>query len=392
MGSSPSRSAAFIMSRRRARCGQGVDPAHEAETPDEISIHVDARAIGGIARLGKITAMPQPLKPVLGYRAIAEVLRCTIPASALRALAQALGSSQLDTASKMLNGEGRIVEFRTGSATTIGFDYQRTPAFVITMTAGDLSVFAARLAKLAGQPDRSAFSLAELDFASIANFDCDFEFYKQGDIPVLRNDYRPHGAGGTWEANLYHPVPSPTGLRCARDAFIAWCAPSPEPGVPEVMIQTDEGEEWLAPDQAFERFCATQQHDGQLCLFGEHSLVLPYGNPFSDIKVWVFEDSTLFIVSEHCVVTGDFRADIENYFRYRRIVRSFAAALDAETVAWGDGAESWPPELVKPVSALDDREILWRWFVDILAECSPALVLPGWIESRFDEMFAHETR
>lgn len=345
-----------------------------------------------VVRSGKTIAMPQPQTPMLGYRAVAKVLRCTISAPALRELAQAVRSSQLDTAGELLNGEGRTVEFRTGTATAISFDYQRTPAFVITITTGDLRVLAARLVELAGQPDRSAFSFAELDFASTEDFDCEFEFYKQDEIAALNSDYRPHGAGGTWEAMLYHSVPSPAGLRRVHAAFTAWCAPGAEGCAPEVMIQTGEGEIWLAPDQAFERFCAPQQRDRQLCLFGEHSLVLPYGNPFSDIKAWIFEDSTLLIVSEHCVVSGDFRADIENYFRYRRIVRSFAVSLGVETVAWGGGAEDWPPELVKPVSALDDRDVLWGWFVDNLTGCLPELVLPGWVETHFAEMFTHEPR
>ena len=131
---------------------------------------------------------------------------------------------------------------------------------------------------------RSAFSRGELNLTTLVNFDADIEFYKRDEAVALKRDYRPQGAGGTWEAMLWHPVPSSTGLQHAYQAFTDWCAPSAKPRESEIMLQTDEGENWLMPEQAFEQFCRMQQQNRQLCLYGEHTLVLPYGDPHTEIR------------------------------------------------------------------------------------------------------------
>ncbi len=333
--------------------------------------------------------MPQTERPVLTYRAIAGVLRCTLPGSAARTLAAALSAGRLDLVAAAVNAERPQAAFRTGPATAVRYDHRASPPFAITLAKGDVAALAARLTDLAEAPDRATFSLAGLGLLA-AESDCDFEFVRRDHAPALARDYRRCGAGGTWEAVLRHPPPSRDRLRRAWAAFDAWCAPAPGRDEAGIAAESDEGEVWLAPEEALAAFTATGDGIARLRLLGEHPLVLPYGDPFTAVQAWFTCDESLLVLSETCVVTGDLRNDVDNFFRYRGIVRVLARALAAETVAWGAGADGWPAGLASPVAALDDRAVLWEWFVANLKECIPDLALPEWLEGRFVAAFARE--
>ncbi len=315
------------------------------------------------------------------------MLRCTVTAPALEDLAAALASSRLEDANA-LAGDG--VEVLGGAVTTVDYDYRRTPAFRITLAGADLGPLAVRLEGLAQEADRAAFSLADLAMISPESSTCDLVFCRRDGVAALNEDYRARCPGSIWEAMLHHPPPTPEGLGRARDAFIAWCAPSPDGCERQVWVDTDDGETALAPAAAMPRLCDADDPVDILRLYGEHSLIQPFGSPFSDIKAWFYADGTLLMVSEHCVASGDFRADVDNFFRYRGLVAAFAGALGAERMAWGDNAEDWPEDLVKPVAALEDRDMLWGWFTENLAPCLGGSALPDWVCGRFAEVFAGE--
>jgi hypothetical protein len=321
---------------------------------------------------------------------LGRVLRCTVTAPALRDLAAALASSRLDDANALAVAEGVGVEVLGGAVTAVDYDYQRTPAFRITLMSSDLDPLARRLERLAKEPDRTAFSLGELGIISPESSTCDLVFCKRDEVVALNDDYRPRCPGSTWEAMLRHPPPTLEGLGRARDAFIAWCEPSPDRCERQVWTDTNDGEAALAVEVALPRLCDADDPVDILRLYGEHSLAVRFGSPFSDIKAWFHIDGTLLMVSEHCAASGDFRADIENFFRYRRLVAAFAGALGAEKVAWGDNAEDWPEDMVEPVAALDDSDVLWGWYTENLAPCLGGTPLPDWVGARFTEAFTRE--
>lgn len=129
----------------------------------------------------------------------------------------------------------------------------------------------------------------------------------------------------------------------------------------------------------------------QINIYIETPLIIQYGSPTTEALVWLTRDSSEVIIFEYCVASGDFQADIRNFFAYRRLLLSLSKVLNATKSAWGDVADGWPMEKALDTASFNDVDKMWTIFETCLQDCFGKTRIPSSIRSTFGQKFEQES-
>lgn len=251
-----------------------------------------------------------------------------------------------------------------------------------TLAPSDCQRVVDALTTLAKGEDRRGTSLAILGLLPTDYSGRNLEFYKLDETIQLRSDYDTTQAGfGLWESELSHALLPLDSFLQVRKIISDWSRPTPERWEQKVFVQTEQGEEEVDPDEAVPRLIDPADEVSQVNIYIDHPLIIKYGSPYTDAKVWLEAESTRIILSESCCWSGDYRTDILNFISYRGLLKNLALPLRTHEVYFGHSRS------LKP-RALEDVEAMWDLFVNGLHEPLAGLKVPKWVRDEFDLCFA----
>lgn len=188
----------------------------------------------------------------------------------------------------------------------------------------------------------------------------------------LKQDYDTNElCAGSWDGVLHHQTPSLKQYEMARRAVLDWAVPTTEGYERKIHIPTEAGLLKVDCRAAHDKLSGPDPETFVVYHDLAHPLTLPYASPHTDAKFWVHEDMSQIIMSQFCAWTGDIEVDIQNFHRFRVLLKKLAKALDASSVAWGEEADRWPVERTLHPSLLTDEDSMWGAFTENLG---PALV------------------
>jgi hypothetical protein len=312
------------------------------------------------------------------------IVRCNATAAALRELAAALGTS-ISAADRYLGESGAKALIEPGESTCVVLDRRRARNYSLSLPARDVPRLVDALVRIADGPSRAVVTLSQLGLVSPTTSAFDLEICKR-EVPELRSDYQPATSGTTWEAVVKGYPLTIDRLLEAREVLLRWCRSTSDGFERSVEVQTSDSETSLPPREAFERLLEPSDDFVKLVIWIDHPLVIPFSSRFDGGKCWFEPDSTELIISQHCVETGDYRVDIDNFLLYRDLLVGWVDALGATRVAWGDTADTWPDERWHAPDVLDDPARSWRLFTDNLEHLGGA-ELPRWVHDEFTARF-----
>lgn len=329
-------------------------------------------------------------KLIFGSRNFACLVRCTITSESLRDLANALAAGGPTAFHEVIVDQGEDAAVRSGRRTRVDLDGPNRPRYLLTFANGDCDTIAESLMRLADEPDRNAISLSELGLLTVETSNFDLEFFKLDEVPELMHDYEPSVDGSTWEGVLYHDAPSFTQFEQVRDIVSAWDGGRKTRQEFEMLAQSPESKEIVDPLVAHQRLLDPNDDTYQINIYIEHPLTTWYGNPHTGAQIWLTKDQSEIILSEHCVASGDFQVDINNFFSYRRVLMSMSDCLKATGLAWGECADRWPRDEVVDPATFNDQADMWTNFEATLTPCLSDAKIPHSIREAFNRKFMQE--
>lgn len=327
-----------------------------------------------------------------GFRAFMNLLRCTATSDSLRELASALESGGPSALHNVIKTHESRSAARSGRQTRVVVDYSKSAVFFLTIATRDCEKIAEGLRRLAAEPDGSTTSLAELGLLTRDTSKNDLEFYKRDEVPDLKRDYSPDVPGSTWEGVLYHSEATMKQFQQVREVILEWAATTSDGRERELFAVTPEGEDRVDLAVAHRRLHDPNDQTYQINTYIDHPLVVRYGNPHTGAQLWLTRECSEIIISEHCVASGDFHADIRNFLSYRRVLLSLSEVLDTAKFAWGDCADTWPMDKASDPASFADEDEMWATFVTGLEPSLGGVPIPPSVRSAFGEMFAEECR
>lgn len=323
-------------------------------------------------------------------RSFARFVRCTVTSESLRDLANALVSGGPTALHHEIVALDRRAAVKSGRQTCADVDFTNQHHYLLTLANGDCDAIAESLRRLADEPDRSAVSLAKLGLLTVETSNYDLEFFKLDEVAELMPDYEPDVSGSTWEGVLYHPIPPLTRFRHALDLVLGWAVPSDNQDKSVLVAQSSDPDKIVDLATAHRRLLDQSDQTFQITTFIDHPLVVWFGNPHTEAQVWLTTTCSEIIVSEHCVASGDFRVDINNFFSFRRVLLAMSDALNATGIAWGECADRWPTDRVADPASFINEDEMWTNFVTVLQPCLGEMEIPPFVRVAFSKKFVQE--
>lgn len=319
------------------------------------------------------------------------LLRCTATSESLHELADALQLGGASALHKVITAYGRSSAVKSGRRTRVDVDYTKKRAISLTFAKNDCNTIADGLRRLAGEPDCSTLSLADLGLLTRDTSDNDLEFFKLDKAPELKRDYDPHVPGSTWEGVLYHIDPTAQQFRQVRDVILEWAVPTSDGHEQELFaVSPHNAHEKVDLALAHSRLLDPNDPTYQINIFIEHPLAVRYALPHTGAQVWLTKDSSEIIISEHCIASGDFQADLSNFFAYRQVLLSMSEILNPTSIAWGDCADTWPMEEASNPASLKAEDEMWTSFATGLQPSLGRTQIPPQVRAMFGQRFKKE--
>ena len=325
-----------------------------------------------------------------GFRPFMSLLRCTATSDSLRELADALEVGDPSALQQAIAIHEDDAGAKLGRHTRIAVDRTRKPVYSLTFAKNDCNSIADGLRRLAEEPDRSTISLADLGLLTPDTSDNDLEFFKLDRVPELNRDYDPDVPGSTWEGVLYHRSITAEQFRQVREVILGWAVPTGDKHEQELFARSSVAPELVDVEVALSRFLDPNDPVYEIRIYIEHPLTVRYASPHTGAQVWLTEDRSEVIISEHCVASGDFRIDISNFFAYRRLLLSMSEVLSTMRIAWGDTADTWPMERTAEPASLHDENEMWASFAAGLQ--SSLGVVPPQVRAMFSQRFVQDRK
>ncbi len=311
----------------------------------------------------------------IGTLALAGIVRCTATSASLAALASALERGGPSAFEAEFEAHGVSLQARVAGTTRV-----ESPE-AISLALADCPILCKALRKLACEADRNEVSLCGLCLLNRDDplRDLDLVFYKLDKVAELKTDYhRLDLGGGTWEGVLYHTPPALEQLIVVRQLVLNWAIPTSDKYESGVYVQIGSGIIASELSEAHKRLLDPDDDVFEIRLEFEHPLTIEYGSPYTGAKLWLYEESSEVLLSQHCAWSGDIEVDIQNFLAYRRLICTLAISLNARLFAWGEHADTWPTEETLDSGMLFDKAAMWSLFIENLEPAlhDKSIVLP----------------